>query len=142
MEILFVIVVLVIVAWFWRAKQYDKQTTLDFDAWYSKYEQSVSPLQESRMAVAFLSQSIHFAWSFGAINSKQRDAVTAALKQMNAAGTVSMWLGSSLPIVIRIVGAEEVSNAPARVIGMMMLLAWMSPDGEQEAALRAFIRSR
>lgn len=142
MEILFVIVALLVAAWFWRAKQYDKQTTLDFDAWYLKYEQASSPLQASRMAVAFLSQSIHFAWSTGAINSKQRDAVTAVLKQMQATTTMTMWVGSSLPSVLRVVGTEEVSNTPARAVGMLMLLAWMSPKGEQEQALRAFLLRR
>lgn len=142
MEILLVIVAVLIAAWFWRARQYDKQTLLDFDSWVSKYEAAASPLEASRMAVAFLSQSIHFAWSMGAINSKQRETVTAVLKQMHATTTITMWLGSSLPSVLRVVGTEEVANTQARAIGMLMLLTWMSPKEEQENTLRAFFSRR
>ena len=142
MELIFGVVVFIVGGWFWRSRQYDKQTLLDFDSWVSKYEAAASPLQASRMAVAFLSQSIHFAWEMGAINSKQRDAVTAVLKQMRATTAITMWFGSSLPNVLRVLPPEEVSNAPARAVGMFMLLAWMSPKGEEENAIRAFLFRR
>ena len=142
MEIVIAIAVFIVAAWFWRARQYDKQTLLDFDSWISRYENAASPLQASRMAVAFLSQSIHFAWDRGAINSKERDAVTAALKQMRATTVITMWLGSSLPSVLRVIPQEKISNTPARAVGMFMLLAWMSPEGKGEDAIYAFLFPR
>lgn len=142
MEIIIAAAVFLVAAWFWRARQYDKQALLDFDSWVAKYENASSPLQASRMAVAFLSQSIHFAWERGAINSQQRDAVTAVLKQMRATTVITMWLGSSLPSVLRVVPTEEVSRTPARAVGILMLVAWMSPKGGEENAIRAFLFRR
>lgn len=125
--------------WFWKSRQYDKQTTLDFDAWLSTYEAASSPLKKSRMAVAFLSQSIHFAWAMGAINSKQRDTITSILKGQRAATSVMMLMGSAFPAVVRAIGAEEVPNTPARTVGMLMILAWMSPDNDGENAIRQYL---
>lgn len=142
MEIIIVVSMLLIAAWFWRARQYDKQTLLDFDSWVSKYENAASPLQASRMAVALLSQSIHFAWERGAINSKQRDSVTAALKQMRATTVITMWLGSSLPSVLRVIPHEKICSTPARGVGVFLLLAWMAPEGEAENAIHAFLFPR
>lgn len=142
MEIAIGVLILIVAGWVWRARQYDKFTTLDFDAWLSKYDAASNPLQRSRMAVAFLSQSIHMAWSMGAINSKQRDAVTEILKSQPATTTMIVWLGKALPAVARVVSQADVCNTPARTVGMFMLLAWMSPDDEQENAIRQFLSRR
>jgi hypothetical protein len=140
MELLIAIVVIAVAGWFWKSRQYDKQTTLDFDAWVQAYESAASPLKRSRMAVAFLSQSIHFAWTMSAINSKQRESITKVLKGQRATTTVMMWTGSALPAVIRAAG--DVSNTPARAVGMLMLLAWMSPDNGGENAVRQYLFRR
>lgn len=132
--------VLAVVAWFWKSRQYDKQTTLDFDVWVQAYEATSSPFKRSRMAAAFLSQSVDFAWKMSAINSKQRDAVTGVLKGQRATTTVTMWLGSALPAVIRAVGEKDVANTPARAVGMRMLLVWMSPDNGQGNAIPSTTR--
>lgn len=142
MEIFLGIVGLLVVAWLWRSRHYDKQTTLDFDVWLANYEAVSNPLQQSRMAVAFISQSIHMAWSSGIINSKQRDIVTATLKSQRATTTLMMWFGSALPAVIRAVGRDDLSNSPARMVGMLILLAWISPEAERENAVRQFVFRR
>ncbi len=142
MELVFGLIVVVVVGLIWKTRQRDKQTTLDFDDWLSKYEATNSPFTRSGMAVAFLQQSIHFAWTMGAINSKQKEIITSTLKQQRATTTMMMWLGSALPAVIRVVGKEEVANTPARGVGMLMLLAWMSPDSDRENVIRQFLFRR
>lgn len=142
MEFVIGLVVVVILALVWKARQRDKQTTLDFDHWISKYEATTSPSTKSGMAVALLNQSIHLAWTMGAINGKQKEIITANLKQQRATTTMIMWLGSALPVVIRVVGKEDVANTPARAVGMLMLLAWMSTDSEREAVIRRFLFRR
>lgn len=140
MELLIAFVVVAVAGWFWKSRQYDKQTTLDFDAWVQAYESASSPLKRSRMAVAFLSQSVHFAWTMSAINSQQRESITEVLKGQSATTTVMMWTGSALPAVIRAAG--DVSSTPARAVGMLMLLAWMSPDHGGESAVRQYLFRR
>lgn len=139
MEFVFGLAVIVIFGWVWNSRHRDKQTTLDFDEWISKYEAATSPTRQSGMAVALLNQSIHLAWTMGAINSKQKEAVTANLKGQRATTTMLMWLGSALPVVTRVVGKADVANTPARAVGMLMLLAWMSPDSERENVIRQFL---
>lgn len=139
MEILLGIIALLIATWFWRSRNYDKQTTLDFDFWVSKYESASSPTQRSAMAVSMMQQSIHFAWTMGAINSKQREIVTQILKGHSATTIMVQWIGSALPAVIRVVGQQEVANSPARAVGALMLIAWMSPENERENAIRGFL---
>jgi len=110
MELLIALVVIVVIAWFWRVRQADKQTMQDFDAWLHQYHTATSASKRSRMAVAFLNQSIHYAWSTGAINSKQREVVTRVLKQMKATTTLVSWFGSALPAVERATSVQELSN--------------------------------
>lgn len=141
-ELFAVLVVIAVVVWLWKVRQTDKQTMLDFDAWVHQYETAPSPLKRSRMAVAFLNQSIHYAWKMDAINSKQRAIITSTLKQQQASTTLMTWLGSALPAVERAVGSNDVANTPARAIGMLMLLAWMAPDNERENAVRRFLFRR
>ncbi|OZA27220.1 MAG: hypothetical protein B7X93_09375 [Hydrogenophilales bacterium 17-61-9] len=142
MELLVWIAVIALAGWFWKSLQYDKQTTYDFDVWIHSYETTSSPFKRSGMAVAFLSQSIHFAWAMGAINSKQREIITRHLKSQRATTSLTMLLGTGLPAVIRVVGQNEVSDTPARAIGMLMLLAWMSPDNDPESAVRQHLFCR
>lgn len=94
------------------------------------------------MAVAFLNQSIHYAWSTGAINSKQREVVTRVLKQMKATTTLVSWFGSALPAVERATSVQELSNTPARAVGMLLLIAWMAQDGDGESAVRQYLYRR
>lgn len=139
MEIIFIAVALLVAGWFWRAKQYDKQTTLDFDFWLHKYDSASSPSQRSAMAVALVQQSIHFAWVMGAFNSKQRDVITRILKGLGSTTTMVQWRATSLPAVVRVLGEHEVANSPARVIGALMLVAWASEKNERENAVRNFL---
>ena len=126
----------------WRTRRYDRLTTLDFDVWLAEYNTAASPLQQTGMAVAFLSQSVHLAWTMGAINSKQRDVVTSILRGQGATTTMIMWLGSALPAVTNVLGEKDVANSPARSVGALMLLAWMSPKGESTDAVRSFLTRR
>ncbi len=142
MEIALVIIALIIAAWFWSARQHDKHTTLDFDVWVSKYDSTSSPASRSAMAVSLLQQAIHFAWTLGAINSKQRDLVTQIFKRQGANATMIQFMGSALPSVIRVVGEREVVNSPARVVGALMLVSWMSEEDERESAIRNFLSLR
>lgn len=142
MEILFGIIALVIAAWFWSVRQNDKQTTLDFDVWVSKYDSASSPTTRSAMAVSLLQQAIHFAWTLGAINSKQRDLVTQIFKRQGASATMIQFMGSALPAVIRTVGEQKVANSPARVVAALMLISWMSEADERESAIRNFLSLR
>ena len=141
MELLIALVVIVVIAWFWRVRQADKQTMQDFDAWLHQYHTATSASKRSRMAVAFLNQSIHYAWSTGAINSKQREVVTRVLKQMKATTTLVSWFGSALPAVERATSVQELSNTPARAVGMLLLIAWMAQDGDGESAVRQYLLS-
>lgn len=125
--------------WIWRTRRYDKFTTLDFDVWLAEYNTAESPFQQNGMAVAFLSQSVHFAWTMSAINSKQRDVVTSILRGQGATTTMIMWLGSALPAVTNVLGEKDVANSPARSVGALMLLVWMSPEGEGTDAVRSFL---
>ena len=142
MEFFVALVVLVIAWWLWRSRKFDKLTTIDFDSWLEKYDSAATPLIRSGMAVAFLAQSVDFAWKMGAINSKQRDTISTILKKQGATTTMVMWCGSALPVVLRVLGKQEVSNTPARAIGMLMLLAWITPETEREDALRKFLSQR
>jgi hypothetical protein len=142
MEVIAVLVVAFVAWWIWRVLQSDKETGLDFDVWVAKYESASSPFKASKMAVSFLSESIHSAWSVGAITSKEREAVTAVLKGLRATTTLTLWLGSMLPAVARAVGEEELPNIPANTVGMLMLLAWMAPAGQGEDAVRRFLFRR
>lgn len=142
MEFVVGLVVVVIVVFAWRTRQRDKQTTLDFGQWMSKYEATKSPSTQSGMAVALLNQSIHLAWTMGAINGMQKEIITANFKQQRATTIMLTWLGSALPVVIRVVGKEDVDHTPARAVGMLMLLAWMSPDSERDAVIRRFLFQR
>jgi len=131
------------VLWFWSSRKYDKQTLLDFDSWLYQYDNAQSPLARTRMAVAFLAQSLHFAWETGAINSKQKDQMSALLKKQGATTSVTAFMGSALPVVIRVAGDErDVANAQARFVGMLMLLAWFAQDGCAENSIRRFIYRR
>jgi hypothetical protein len=142
MQFLIGAVVVIGVWWFWRSRRYDKQTTLDFDVWLAKYERASSPFQRSGMATAFLAQSIHLAWTAGAINSKERDIVTATLKKMHAPTVMTSWLGSAMPAVVRATSQAELFCMPARAAGKLFLLAWMSPDSNPEEAVRRFLFRR
>lgn len=142
MEYLIGLFVILGIWWFLRTKRYDKQALLDFDVWTKKYQTAASQLEQLSMATAFVMQSVHFAWSSGAINGKQKDAVMNALEKIGAKNALVMWMGSSLPVVIRVVGESELSGTPARAVGMLMLLVWMSPDQEGENNLRGFLFRR
>lgn len=142
MELILGVIVVAIAALIWKTRQRDKQTNLDFDQWILKYEATTSPITQSGMAVALLNQSIHLAWTMGAINSKQKEVITANLKQQRATTTMMMWLGSALPVIIRIVGKNEVANTPARAVGVLMLLAWMTPAADRENVIRQFLLRR
>ena len=138
-EFIIGLIIVVFLGWLWRVRQYDKETTLDFDTWLQMYETTDSPFKRSGMAVAFLNQSIHMAWTMGAINSKQRKTITAILKRQRATTNMVMWLGSALPATIRAVGEENLSNTQARVVGVFLLLAWTSPMNQREEVIRNFI---
>lgn len=140
--VILAVIALLVVAWFWRARQYDNQTTLDFDSWVSKYDSASSPTQRSAMAISLIHQAIQFAWAVGAINSKQREAITRILQNQRATTTMIQWMGSALPAVNRVVGQYEVANSPARVIGALMLVSWMTPENERESAIRNFLSLR
>lgn len=142
MEFFVALVVAVFAWWLWRSRKFDKLTTIDFDSWLEKYESAATPLVRSGMAVAFIAQSVDFAWKMGAINSKQKDATSAILKKQGATTTMVMWYGSALPVVVRVLGEQEVSNTPARVVGMLMLLAWITPEAERQDTLRKFLWQR
>lgn len=139
MEFIIGLIIVVFLGWLWRVRQYDKETTLDFDTWLQMYETTDSPFKRSGMAVAFLNQSIHMAWTMGAINSKQREKITAILKAQGATMTMTIWLGSALPAAIRAVGEVNLSNTQARVVGVFLLLAWTSPVNMREKVIRSFI---
>jgi hypothetical protein len=128
--------------WFWSSRQYDKLTTLDFDHWVAKYHALTNPGSRSRSATAFVAQSIDFAWKMGAINSKDRESITRTLKKINTTTIVTMWFGQALPAVENAVGSKQVAESQARMVGMMMLLAWMAPERERENAVRQFFRQR
>lgn len=141
MELFIGLVIAGIAYWVWRTRKYDHLTNSDFDAWLALYATSSSPFEKSGMAVAFLQQSIHLAWSLGAINGKQKDLVTAHLKQREATATVMEWLESVLPYVARSVGEREIADTPARTVGMLMLIGWMAEDNP-EHAIRRFMLHR
>ena len=44
-------------------------------------------------------------------------------------------VGQALPAAERAVGFKEVAESPARMVGMMMLIAWMAPEREREEPL-------
>jgi hypothetical protein len=142
MELFVGLVVIAVAIWLWKSRQADKQTMLDFDAWVHRYETASSAFKRSRMAIAFLNQSIHYAREMGAINSKQQAIIISTLKQQQASTTLTIWFGSALPAVERAVGFNDVANTPARAIGMLMLLAWMAPATERENAVRQFLFRR
>ena len=48
MELLIALVVIVVIAWFWRVRQADKQTMQDFDAWLHQYHTATSASKRSR----------------------------------------------------------------------------------------------
>lgn len=142
MEIIGIVALAIAAWWIWSSRQYDKLTTLDFDHWASKYHTSASPLSRRRTAVAFVAQSIDFAWKMGAINSREREAITGVLKKLNAPTALTLWFGKALPAVEGVVGPKQVAESPARMIGMLLLLAWMAPEGEREQAVRRFLAQR
>lgn len=121
-----------------KTRKNDRQTTLAFNEWLEIYTSTTSPIKQSGMAVAFLTQSIHIAKEQGAISSKQKKIVTATLKSQRATTTIVEWIDSVLPSVIRVLGKEEVDSAPARIVGMLLLLVWLSPEGKRETAVREF----
>lgn len=135
-------IIAIVAWWIYRTKKYDRLTTIDFDVWLSKYQTASSSMEKVGMEVALISQSVHMAWSLGAINSKERDAVTKIMHRQGASTTMLMWLGMALPAVNRVVGEREVSNFPARTVGAFMLLAWMAPKGQGEESIRAFLMRR
>lgn len=140
--VILAVIALLVVAWFWRARQYDNQTTLDFDSWVSKYDSASSPSQRSAMAISLMHQAIQFAWTVGAINSKQRDAITGILQNQRATTTMIQWMGTALPAVIEVIGEQKVANSPARVVGALMLISWMTEQDERESAIRNFLTLR
>lgn len=144
-NVLYLIGLIVIVFalwWFLRSKKYDKQALLDFDVWANRYLSSSSPLEQSSMATALLAQSVHLAWSTGVINSKQRDVVMPTLQRIGAKAALGIWMDSSLPVIYRVLGEDELSKTPARAAGMLMLIVWMTPDHDKEHALRGFLLGR
>ncbi len=135
------LIIVVFIGWLWKNRQYDKETILDFDTWLHRYDTTDSASKRTGMAIAFLHQSIHIAWTMGAINSKQREKLTDILKAQGATTSMTMWLGSVLPVAIRVVGERDLADLPARVVGMLLLLGWMSETNEREDVIRNFYYS-
>jgi Ni/Fe-hydrogenase subunit HybB-like protein len=142
MEIILVVEIVIIGGWFWRSRQYDKQTLMGFGFWILSYQNSISPFQSARMAVAFLAQSIHMAQQMGIVNNKQRKIMTNTFKQAGATMSVSMLLGRTLHVVIDVLGENGVQELPARTVGALMVLTWMTPREEQEYEIRRFLFQR
>lgn len=142
MEIIFIlaiVVIIVTIGWFMRSNQYDKQTQMEFGFWILSYQNCVSSFQSSRMSVAFLTQSIHMAKEMGIVNDKQREIMTNTFKQAGAKMSVSMLLGKTLHVIIGVLGENEIQELPARTVGALMLLTWMTPSEEQEYEIRRFL---
>lgn len=140
--VILAVIALIVIGWFWRARQYDNQTTLDFDSWVSKYDSASSPSQRSAMAISLMHQAIQFSWAAGAINSKQREAITEILQNQRATTTMIQWMGTALPAVIHVIGEQKVANSPARVVGALMLLSLITEQDERESAIRNFLTLR
>lgn len=94
------------------------------------------------MAISLMHQAIQFAWTVGAINSKQREAITGILQNQRATTTMIQWMGTALPAVIDVIGEQKVANSPARVVGALMLISWMTEQDERESAIKNFLTLR
>ncbi len=136
MEYVIGVLAVLIALWLWKARKFDNQTNLDFDAWMYRYENSHSPFDRVRMAAAFLTQSSHMALQMGVLkNNREHQVLTSIFKRQGAANSLVSLFGTSMPVVTRVFGQKDVASASARVVGAYMLLVWMAEPEEREDAL-------
>lgn len=128
--------------WIWRSRRRDKMMLLDFGVWRGWYDSPQSPAAKSQMAAAFLAQSLHFAVESGAVAAQNRGAIAKVLRNGGAQATLMSILGVGLPVLHRLAGEAEVERTPARAVGALLLLAWISPKGQGEEAVRKHLFRR
>lgn len=142
MEYMIAALVIAFVWWLWRSRQYDKQTLLPYEVWLHRYWSADTPLVRSRMAVAFLTQSLHAALAMGVINQAQMSIIKTAVKRQGASNAVLSWTSTLQPSVAQAVGERELSYLAARLVGSLMVVALLAPDHGREEAIRRCLHSR
>jgi len=125
--------------WLWAARKRDQLTRLSFDVWRGWFDSAHSPLSRGQLAASFLAQSLHFAVQSGVVHGRNKRAIAEALKVGGATNTVQMLLGRPLHAVSRVVDAAEINRGEARFVGSLLILAWLTPEGRGEQAVREFL---
>lgn len=124
-------------AWgYWRSRQYNKETQLDYRRWVAFYDGSYSPLNHSRMGTAFFAQALRYGTELGVFVPEQIAPMRNFLKGQKTSAMLGALRDKALPAVYGVLGEKEVNNTPARTVGMLMLLSWFAPEGKADEQLR------